>query len=867
MGRVLERNLLLPIYSTKSTPTQVQRGELLEALPDDEQPEDSTRIALVGIDHKLKSLRLECSTEDLFRLSDEDVNLLLAISPSQLRYQTFIDRKRLAFGRRLTEGNQVHVSVTGGRISRDLPGVVRYKGELPTLSGTMFGVELIRNPGQGTTGGTFKGKWYFTCPPDSGVFVGLDKLKPREDPGTDSPSSSPKRNKSSGVFVGFDKLKLREDPGTDSPPSSPKRNKNSQANIKSRLKDMVMPSFLKGKHEQKSSKNGIDSVIFEVGQRVVTFIGDYPAQSWKRGTVRYIGQEKDASGKMRTVVGLEMDERVGDGTGKWNGRQLFDCDRDFAMFVAPESVIKEEDFDGNSKQAVKKETSKKQDDVHGGNDDRTSTLNQSGEISSPEHQRENEHHDSLQRQLREMSQQLANCQQQLREKELQIGERLPEMNGFCEQLREKEHQLEISERLSRARKRQLANLQRQLGEKDQKEENSQRQLRERDEQAETLQRQLRELEQQLSDCQEHLREKELEEANLQGQLREKEQEEENSERQLREIEQQLSERNEHEETSQRQLGEMEQQLTSLQGQLRQKEDESRNLQQQVTTLEGQLRAKDQEVDELEITLSTAQQALTEQQRQQTPDWAISRDQIKLTDKLLGRGGWGSVVEGRYCGCAVAVKQIHELILSPHNRILFEREMDIASRCRHPCLLQFIGATNDEGSPLFVTELMESSLRALLEQRPLSATEVSIISLDVARALSYLHHKTPPIIHRDISSANVLLWRQGDQWRGKVSDYGTANFMQQTMTCAAGAMIYIAPEALTSNQTFKVDVYSFGVLLCEMCIRELPDPERRDQQIAMVTTRQLRALIRRCVDTEPGARPNIEEIIEEFEEPV
>ena len=131
-------------------------------------------------------------------------------------------------------------------------------------------------------------------------------------------------------------------------------------------------------------------------------------------------------------------------------------------------------------------------------------------------------------------------------------------------------------------------------------------------------------------------------------------------------------------------------------------------------------------------------------------------------------------------------------------------MDIASRCRHPCLLQFIGATNDEGSPLFLTELMELSLRALLGQRALTATEVSIISLDVARALSYLHQKTPsPIIHRDISSANVLLWRQGDQWRGKVSDYGTANFMQHTMTAAPGAVIYIAPEALTSNQTVKV----------------------------------------------------------------
>ena len=92
-------------------------------------------------------------------------------------------------------------------------------------------------------------------------------------------------------------------------------------------------------------------------------------------------------------------------------------------------------------------------------------------------------------------------------------------------------------------------------------------------------------------------------------------------------------------------------------------------------------------------------------------------------------------------------------------------MDIASRCRHPCLLQFIGATNDERSTLFVTELVETSLRALLELRSLSPTEVSVISLDVARALNYLHLTKPsPIIHCDISSANVLLWRQADLWQ-------------------------------------------------------------------------------------------------------
>ena len=303
-----------------------------------------------------------------------------------------------------------------------------------------------------------------------------------------------------------------------------------------------------------------------------------------------------------------------------------------------------------------------------------------------------------------------------------------------------------------------------------------------------------------------LRELQEREQNSQRQLAEFQQREENSQRQLTEFQQrkedsqrQLTEFQQREENSQRQLTESQQREENSQRQLRQLQRQLREIGQQLTNYRGQ-------VSELQLSLSTAQQRINQLRNQGTRDWVIPRNEIQITEKCLGRGAWGSVNEGTYCGCTVAVKEIHELILSPHNIRLFEREMNIASKCRHPHLLQFIGATVDEGSPLFVTELMEKSLRTLLEQRQLSETEIRTISLDVARALNYLHQKKPePIIHRDVSSANVLLWRQGDQWRAKVSDYGTANFIQQTMTEAPGAMIYSSPEARTSNQTVKVSL--------------------------------------------------------------
>ena len=140
VGRTLERTpeRMSLDSMTKSTPTQILRGELFEAVREAEPPVDLNRIALVGIERR--TLHLECRTEDLTRLSDEEANFLLAISSSESRYQTLIDRKSLAFGRQLLSGSSVFVKVKG--ISKDLPGIVRYKGELPPHLGTWFGVEL-----------------------------------------------------------------------------------------------------------------------------------------------------------------------------------------------------------------------------------------------------------------------------------------------------------------------------------------------------------------------------------------------------------------------------------------------------------------------------------------------------------------------------------------------------------------------------------------------------------------------------------------------------------------------------------------------------------------------------------------------------
>jgi len=212
---------------------------------------------------------------------------------------------------------------------------------------------------------------------------------------------------------------------------------------------------------------------------------------------------------------------------------------------------------------------------------------------------------------------------------------------------------------------------------------------------------------------------------------------------------------------------------------------------QVTNLHRQVRRLREIVSTLDETNSS--ENIPKMQR----NWEIDRNEIIVTGEVLGQGAWGTVFQGKFRRNNVAVKEMSDVLWQyRHLRTAFEREVGIASRCRHPCLLQFIGATNDQAGLLLITELMDRSLRSLYQDRPLTEREIAVISLDVAQALNYLHQNKPdPIIHRDISSANVLLWRQGEQWRGKVSDYITANLVRKCGIDDPGAAIYCAPEAL------------------------------------------------------------------------
>ena len=251
-------------------------------------------------------------------------------------------------------------------------------------------------------------------------------------------------------------------------------------------------------------------------------------------------------------------------------------------------------------------------------------------------------------------------------------------------------------------------------------------------------------------------------------------------------------------------------------------------------------------------------------------WVIPRDEVQLSDKALGAGGWGTVHEATFRGHKVAAKRLHQEILSEHNRHQFEKEMRMSTLCRHPNLVEFIGAVRDDPA-IIVIELMDKSLRKALTDKDITQDNNQSVYMDVARGLHYLHNLRPyPIIHRDISAPNVLLkavtpeQRNGIVWIAKLSDFGSAQFAHLAQTPGPGCFLYSAPEVRNdepAQQTVKIDIYSYGVLLAEILTTDVPQDGLRNylRKVDMQKP-QFSALIHDCTACNPDQRPLINDVI-------
>ena len=294
--------------------------------------------------------------------------------------------------------------------------------------------------------------------------------------------------------------------------------------------------------------------------------------------------------------------------------------------------------------------------------------------------------------------------------------------------------------------------------------------------------------------------------------------------------------------------------------------------------------------------------------------------VQLTGTTIGAGAYGSVEEVAVPGAICAAKKIHDFFLNSAHvtpaairkvTSQFVKECRIMSTLRHPNIVQFLGVCFLPSSrlPALVMERLLTSLHDLLDPEtdtppppdapkpffPLSL-KCSILH-NVACGLAYLHERSPPIVHRDLSARNVLL---NSGMVAKIADLGVARIVPRlrvaaTMTKGPGAIIYMSPEAMENKPAEKgeekdkkskydasIDIFSFGVVviftLCQAFPCDLLAPnyregrqhkartelERRERYMRMIY-RQLREkhpllqMIEGCLDF-PEDRPSIHEVL-------
>ena len=259
---------------------------------------------------------------------------------------------------------------------------------------------------------------------------------------------------------------------------------------------------------------------------------------------------------------------------------------------------------------------------------------------------------------------------------------------------------------------------------------------------------------------------------------------------------------------------------------------------------------------------------------------------------LGGGGMSRVyvARDRKLQRQIVVKVLSPEIASELSADRFRREIMLSAALQHPHIVGVLGAGETGGLPYFMMPFVDGeSLRSRIVRGPLSIAHTVSILKDVARALAFAHARG--IVHRDIKPDNVLL----SGGSACVADFGvakalTAALQEQsrsgTLTrvgTSIGTPQYMAPEQAAADVVdHRADIYAFGIMAYEMLTGQPPFHGRSAKQLlaaqlteipAQLETARagipvaLSALVMRCLEKEPDARPqSASELIETLENP-
>ena len=213
----------------------------------------------------------------------------------------------------------------------------------------------------------------------------------------------------------------------------------------------------------------------------------------------------------------------------------------------------------------------------------------------------------------------------------------------------------------------------------------------------------------------------------------------------------------------------------------------------------------------------------------------------------------------------------------------------------PLIINFVGIyypmIEQPGLPVMVMEKMQQSLKNLINHSKCNdiplLTKLSILE-DVSLGLRYLHTRTPPIVHRDLTPNNILL---GHHLNAKITDLGVARVIQNTgtqstMTPRPGTSDFMPPECLIKKPVYNasLDIFSYGGVIIYTAIHQWPSPDpwvqfdsnnenkrylsevqRRQRYLDQMTESlaDLNSLAVSCLDDNPKKRPLIEEVSEKI----
>ena len=240
------------------------------------------------------------------------------------------------------------------------------------------------------------------------------------------------------------------------------------------------------------------------------------------------------------------------------------------------------------------------------------------------------------------------------------------------------------------------------------------------------------------------------------------------------------------------------------------------------------------------------------QRQQHQERKIEFKSVHLfKDQTLGIGSYGAVCKAKCDDLLCAAKILHPTLFDPTAQLhvspkqqhrlpikRFEQECEFLSTIRHPNIVQYLCMRQDPntGLPVLLMELMDESLTHFLESspQPIAYHIQTNICHDITLALSFLHSNG--IVHRDLSSNNVLLI---GNIRAKVTDFGMAKLgdlnpqaTRYTFTMCPGTDVYMPPEAVKDRPVYteKIDCFSFGVIVVQILTQQFPKPGDRRQEV-------------------------------------